>query len=99
MKGAKAAPPHVKKRITPETAPCSLLLKQLIPFELMVGYITDMKSPDSGSNTTATCAEPSIAPAKQRRMAPVKSASTHAHEKCLRTNAPRKRPPARNKKK
>ncbi len=35
--GPTAADTHVKKRITPETAPCSDFGKQLIPLELTVG--------------------------------------------------------------
>src|SRR4249919_1912793 len=51
--GPRAAAPQVKKRITPATAPCSVFLKQLMPLELMVGYMTDMKSPENGSRNTA----------------------------------------------
>src|SRR5437763_869947 len=35
--GPSAAAVQVKNRITPETAPCSVLGKQLMPFEFSVG--------------------------------------------------------------
>ena len=47
--GASTAETQVKKRMTPAPAPWSAFGRQLIPFELIVGYITDMKSPDRGS--------------------------------------------------
>jgi len=35
--GPKAAAPQVKNRMTPDTAPCSVFRKQLMPLELIVG--------------------------------------------------------------
>ncbi len=56
-------------KITPATAPCCDLGKQLIPFEFIVGYMTDTNRPERGNKKTAESIPPIMLPAKHTRMA------------------------------
>src|SRR5580765_7382657 len=97
--GPNTAATHVKNRITPDTAPCSGLRKQLMPFELSVGYSTDMKRPDNGRRRIATRTPASIDIPKQRSMARLNMVTTVAQFKRARTQDPMNLPAARRTKK
>jgi hypothetical protein len=97
--GASTADTHVKKRITPAAAPCSDFGTQLMPFELIVGYITDMNSPETGSRYTAQPTPLATRSEKQITMLPLSSASTPCQGKRVSSQAPTNRPAARRTKK
>src|SRR6185295_7786492 len=97
--GAHTADTQVKKRMTPAAAPCSVLGTQLMPFELSVGYTTDMKMPESGSRYTAQSTPPVTLRTKHSRMLPLDTASAVCQRRRVSIQAPRKRPAARSRKK
>ena len=69
-----------------------------MPFELIVGYITDMKSPDSGRQEDGPVHAADDRERKQSRMLPLNTASTACQRNCCSIQAPRKRPAARSRK-
>src|SRR3954467_5633521 len=97
--GPSAAAAAVKNRMTPAAAPCWLLGKQLMPFELSVGYMIDMHRPDMGSNQAPVSTPPINDPRKHRKIARLNTTRAVVHESRPRSHAPRKRPSARNTKK
>jgi hypothetical protein len=70
-----------------------------MPFEFSVGYMIDMNSPESGSNHAAFATPSTSEPAKQSKMARPHSARAVFHSTRASSQAPRKRPAARNTKK
>src|SRR2546430_15599246 len=82
----------------PATEPCSDFGKQLMPFELSVGYRTDINSPHSGSRKTPTAGPPIRLPAKQMKIARLSRASTVDQDVRPHIHAPTIRPAARSTK-
>src|SRR5215475_5960873 len=77
----------------------TLLAKQLMPFELRVGYSTDMNRPEAGRRRIADPAPATMDTPKQMSMAKLNTVRTVAQFKRASTQDPTNLPAARSTKK